>query len=64
MHRTVLHLTADCRASASLAPPPAATANGGVRKRRTPRRVLGMLSRSLMLVGALLIAAMPPVLTA
>lgn len=62
MHRAVLHLTADCRISAAAAPPPAATAHGGVHKRPSRRRMLGMLSRSLLLVGALLIAGMPPVL--
>ena len=59
VHRAVLSLTADCRAASAPALAAPATASGGVQKRR--RRALGIMARSLLLVGALLIAGLPPV---
>ena len=64
MHRATLHLTADCRIDTARAPPPPAATHGGVRKRPSRHRALAMLSRSLLLVGALMIAGIPPVLPA
>lgn len=64
MHRATLHLAVDCRIGAARAPPPPAATHGGVRKRPSRHHALAMLSRSLLLVGALMIAGMPPVLPA
>lgn len=59
VHWAVLNLTTDRRPPSAPAPA-ATTASGGVHERRR-WRALGIMARSLLLVGALLIAGLPPV---